>query len=419
LSGSATLLLGGAAATALAQIVLLALLVRLEDGINVLGAYGLATAIIGVARTASEMGLRAVAATDYQLPANLSLYWRVRGGSVLFAAAVSLLACLMTSLGSSDLVFVGAVVAVKMVESCADLCYGVMQRASQADDQAISMVGRAALTVACLAVSAWLGISGDLAMWLVAAVSISWLIAYDLRRSAVCGRMVRQQLGANALPQGAGTRLAGLWRTCWPIGAAGMLGAVSQAAPRLLLDLFFTRSAVGVWTAAYTVGQALSLPNQALINAQMGRLTKTLATKGAAAYWAALRKEMLRALGVLLVLAPLAYVAAPFAMELLYGPEALATGAVLALIICARLVDESKGYLKLAQIARRKAMPYLWGTIGATSVTLALAYAFIPPLGLLGAGLSVLAAAIVTFAVGFTFVRRGFVRQEGAEGAPA
>lgn len=396
-------LLCGSGSFAVSQALIVVALAQFAGGVKAVGTYGVMASVVAVLRSASEMGLGQFAASEADLAWHYQSYWLVRSCALAFVFVSGLAACIWFARDMAEVGLACGVLLLKLSESASDLSYGIFQRVSNARIQAYAMLGRAAAVSASVCFVAFITSSGAATILAAAGIAWVWFATFDRVQAS---RVVGQAGGARTNKNGwKGAR--GLISVAWPIGAAGLFSSVASAAPRILLELFLGRAAVGVWTAAYTIGQAFGLVNQAMLASVAGRLGRVYASSpGSAIFAGELARVIVAQLGMMALVLPAAYFAAPAVMAFAYGQDFVVSGVLLALILCSVIFNSIKGYLKFGLIVQRDSLSLVVLGAFSAATSIALLSVLVPIFGLDGAGWSILLLSASSFALtGVMFVR--------------
>jgi O-antigen/teichoic acid export membrane protein len=386
-------------------------LARLDEGLELVGAYGLIAAVLAIVRPLAELGLRPTLATEFAVARNIISYIAVRALGIALICSVGLVASVHLGRDGLEQAFLAAVVLLRASDSASDFCYGIMQRASHARWQGVSQVLKGTGITALLLLSLAFNSTGTTTMVLMAACSLAWVVSYDLRRARDCMSVIRREEEGHGTDLGSvrSYSVVGLLVLSWPMGIAALANGVTQALPRLMLGAYFDRATVGIWTAVYSLGQMVGLANQAFLAAEVGRLGEQYRKMRRVDYWRILRARVVMVMASILLIVPVIYVCAPTLMRILYGSEFVVGGMVVTYVIGARVFDAARAYLKVTQIIRRKMMTQAVSAVGLVLASLLMAYVFIPKWGIYGAALMTITLSAGSFLAAISVVRYGLL----------
>lgn len=368
------------------QFGMLSILARFTSPTEV-GRYAIALAISGPVFVFANLKLRQVLATDAAGQFAFGQYLGQRIiTSVLASAAVAAVA-LVLGMDGRTLATVLAVTAFKAFESVIDMLYGAMQRQEQMQLIARSQVWRGI---------GGLLIFGALVIWTrrVELASIG-LALYTVPQMVTNVRRVKG-LGMSARPLfGRSAQMRLTWLAL-PLGVSVTAGALTVNVPRYFLQASGGPAVLGIFAAlAYVL-----LMSGTIIGALGQAASPRLANLFAAGEQVRFKRTLARlvalglALGVVGV-AGAALFGAP-ALRLVFGDEYAVHADVLVVLMVAAAVQYSVVFLGTSVNAIRRFAVQMPIGIGALIVVAVTAMLAVPPLGLMGGALAVLASQIFT-----------------------
>ena len=327
------------------QFAVLMLLARLA-GIDDVGRFGFATAVITPVYWLADLGLRTNKTTDV---ANLHsfadlLALRLVTTALGYASILALAAAL--SADRVTMAIAAVFGAAKGVEAVSDLAYGVFQRHGRMALFARSMIARgvgglaafAALLVLTGSVAA--AFAGPLAVWAAAC------LAHDLPLARGLSRGEERRV-----------RWARLWPTAvasLPLGGVQFLAALNTALPRFFVERLLGLEALGAFTAVSYVLQAANTTVTAVSRSISGHLADLFQ----AGRPAAVRRTVTRCAAATLLVGVAGLVASWLLGErilaLLFGPELRGQGVLLVLIVAVAVLRATGIVLQAGPIARRR-----------------------------------------------------------------
>lgn len=381
---------------ALGQWGVLTLLAR-YGGPAMAGMYGLGLALSAPIMSVAMLQLRSVQVTDSRGEHPFADYFGTRivwtVAAILFIAAWALLA------GYSDaqtLWVVLLVAAAKAFDSLSDIVRGVFQRHERMDYSSVSLMlkGIGALLAAALVIR-----TNDavIVTATVAGMYLVTFIGYDLpwARSLLKVAEEPQPLHRRLTPR---FSIVAIGRLSWislPLGVVMGLISLQVNIPRLALESFADLTALGYFTAIVYPVLAGQMIIGALGQSAAPRMARYFLTD-LAAYRRLLRKLLLVAAGLGLVLVLGIQLLGETFLRTLYGPDYAAYHpefVILAVATAVQLVSSCWGYALTSARKFRVQVALVGGSCAATAVAAAL---LVPNWGLRGAALTVLVGAIAT-----------------------
>ena len=327
------------------QFVILMMLVRLA-GVEDVGRFGYATAVITPIYWLMDLGLRTNKTTD---TANLHSFSDLLALRVLttllgYGLILSVAAALVDDEATLAIVAVFGVA--KGFEAVSDVAYGVFQRHGRMALFARSMIARGFGGLAAFAaLLIWSGsvavaFLGPLVVW--AAVCLAHDLPQARRLSAGEERRVTwRQLGPIAVAS-------------LPLGGAQFLAALNMALPRIFVEQMAGIEALGVFTAVSYILQSANMMMTALSRAIAGHLADLFqAGQADAVRRTVARYALATLLGGLSGLA-VAWLGGEVILGLLFGPELRGQTLVLTLIVAAAVLRALGIILQTAPTARRQ-----------------------------------------------------------------
>lgn len=314
ITGQAAKFTAGNLVYMIGQFVFLTLIARLGNPALV-GAYGLATAILNPMFFFTKLGMRRAQASDAVEHFTFSAYQMLRN-IVLVAAFLFGLACMPFLPSEGGMLFIfGAVLLSRVAESSADLYYGFLLQKQAQGIIAISLVLRAIACITCFLVL--YSVTGS-PVYAVAGMPLGWTLVYFL---------YDRPQSAALMPQGQGGRRpsrATLWllfQTLWPLAIGGGLSQLQQSFPRLLVGQVFDIATLGAIVPALQLHVMVMTLGQSVAQSLLPSLADSIQNRGRKGA----RRQVLISVGVLA--APLLIgIGAAFAfggliISLVFGPD--------------------------------------------------------------------------------------------------
>lgn len=305
------------------QFVFLTLLARLGNPALV-GAYGLATAILNPMFFFTKLGMRRAQAADSTEAFTFSSYQTLRN-VVLVLAFIAGLACVPFLPAEEGMLFVFVAILVSRVaESSADLYYGFLLQRQAQGIIAMSLILRAVACVAAYLALYW--ITGS-PLYAVAGMPLGWMLvyfAYDRPQSEAL------------MPQDGRERpdratLWALFNMLLPLGISGGLSQIQQSLPRLLVGQVLDIETLGAIVPALQVHVMVIVLGQSVAQSLLPSLAEAVQVRGGRG----VRRQVLGAIAVLslplLLSIVLSFAVGGFLVNLVFGEGYGPSGAFLGL----------------------------------------------------------------------------------------
>lgn len=225
------------------QFGILAVLARMTNP-EIVGLFGLALAIATPIVMFTNLGLQIALATDASNNFRFGEYAALRaigtGVALFILAAVGILFF-------SDppaLTIFAALAAAKIVETYTDLCYGQFQKMERIDLMARSQIMRGPMTFLLFTFLLWSTGRAEMAFF---AQLIIWLTVALLHDRRIVNRSLPSE--DTRLTTVTRARLWELTRIVWPLGINAVAAALSNNAPRLIVQTVLGLATLGYFTA--------------------------------------------------------------------------------------------------------------------------------------------------------------------------
>jgi O-antigen/teichoic acid export membrane protein len=317
----------------------------------------------------------------------------------LVTGLLGLLACTVIAWAwlGSQLSLVVAVGLKKMLECIGELILGAYQRADRLELLASSMTLRA-LGDVCVVPGVFV-LSGSLPLALVAGCgsSAAILVAYDVPRL----RRLGERLGRAP----SWRRLLTLARDGTPAGLTATLTSLNGSLPRYLLEVYRDRALLGYFVSLTQLLQAGTLVNTAIAHAELSALSRSLG-QGRARFRKRLGRVGVAQVGVQLVALGLMVVAGGKILAAVYRPEYAQYATVAIMLFLGAAVRAVVGALSAGHMVLRSVRAEAAATAMTGVATAAFGLWWIPPWGLMGAALAILAAAALNVVTSGWIIRR-------------
>lgn len=380
-----------------------------EVGIFALG-LAVSTPILAFA----NLQLRQVQATDSCQLYVFGDYMALRLSTTILALLVIAGVALIGYPGLQALVIIMVGLA-GAFETMSDVCYGRLQQSERMDIISYSMIVKGPLSLIGLIIA--VVITGSL-IWAAIGHAVGKLLVLVFYELPTVARLLHSQssgssgeLAAPAQAESLQPRwdLPTMLKLSWlslPLGTATMLDSLRDQLPRYFLQFYLGPSALGIYAALSAVVRAAGLIVDSLGQSATPRLAKLYAVPAKRAFV----RLLLKLVGVGLVMGVVGIVASLLlgrpVLMLIYTPEYAQQVGVFVVIAYTAAVSSLVGTLGYGIRAMRLFRPTLVLMIISTLTTAIAAYLLVPPYGLSGAALSLLAGKIITGLIGCGIVVR-------------
>ena len=380
----------GQATYIVSQFFVLLLLTRLA-GVEEVGRFGYATALITPIYWLTDLGLRTNKTTDTSSLHSFSDLLALRLLTTALGYGLILAIAALLAADAATLAVTVVFAAAKGVETLSDVAYGVFQRHGRMAQLTRSMVMRSLGSLGAFAIllvltgSVPTAFAGHLLIW------TGVYVVHDLpearRLSAAEERRVRW---------------ARLWPTViasLPLGGAQFLSALNTALPRLFIERFAGLEALGIFTALAYFLQAANTTATAVSRSIAGHLADLFQ----AGRPAAVRRTIVRYVAVIVAIGVggllIAWPAGNAVLGFVFGPDLQGQTTVLMLILATAVLRSAGIVLQTAPIARRRFMTMV--RLRALDAALVAAASFAGGVlaGIEGVAAGLVAAAAVQFAL--------------------
>jgi len=355
---------------------------------EMVGKYALGLAVTAPVIVFSNLQLRGIQATDARRDYSFSDYVSLRIYATLLAFAVI---AALASLGSYSLDTRAVIVLVglsKAFESISDVFYGLLQQHERMDRIAISMMIKGPLSLAVLAGVVYSTRSLVAGAAALAAVWLCLMLTYDLRSCHVLhrGRII---IHANMAV------LVKLALLALPLGIVMLLISLNTNIPRYLIEHYLGERDLGFFAAIAYIMVSGGTVVSALGQSAVPRLAKYYAAGDREAFVRLLCRLLLTGLLIGATGFAVVLVAGRSVLSALYTPDYARHATVFTMVAIASCVIYIASFLGYGMTAARyfKLQVPLMAMVAVSTATSG--YLLIPRYGLMGAAMSLLAAAIV------------------------
>jgi O-antigen/teichoic acid export membrane protein len=358
-------------------------------GAVAVGEFALAVAVTTPIMMFAQLRLRDVVATDTTGERPFSDYLTLTALTAVAAIPVVLVVAWLLEGWTPLLWTVLAWATARGIESLSLILYGLEQQRDEMSRVGRSMIARGVLAVILVAVVFSLTHRVALAAAAIASAYAAVLVLYDARGT------FREILNTEGFRRPEFRALRTLAIGALPLGVFALLTSLNDNIPRLLLNGAHGIAALGVFGAFGFIIVGGSTVTRALGQAAGPRLAGALAKDDAILF----RTQLLNLLGVAIGLAVLALaVAALFGavfLRLAFGPEFAAHQSDFMLVVFYAGLLFMASPLTVALIAARRYRAQMAIQIAAVASVLLVGIVAIPPLGITGAALSLIAGGVV------------------------
>lgn len=357
---------------------------------EMVGQFALALAVTAPVVMFANLQLRAVQATDAKRAYDFSDYLGLRLLTTAAALALIVGVALLAGYRAETALVIVFVGLAKACEALSDVIFGLLQQRERMDRIAKSLMIEGPATLVVMA--AVLALTGSIAA-AAAAMALVWLLQLLLYDARSAMRILR----AAPRPRWHAPTLRRLAWLALPLGVTMLLISLNANIPRYVMERAWGEADLGIFAALAYLIVAGNTVVGALGQAASPRLAAYYAARDARAFRALLLR--LIAIGALLGAAGVTVallLGAPL-LTLIYGPAYAAHADVFTLVMLAGGIGYVSSFLGYGMTAARffRAQAPLFAAVVAANALAALA--LIPPLGLRGAALTLLATASVQF----------------------
>lgn len=352
---------------------------------EMVGQFALALAVTAPVVMFANLQLRAVQATDARRAYDFSDYLGLRLLTTAAALALIALIALLSGYRAETALVILFVGLAKGCEALSDVIFGLLQQRERMDRIAKSLMIEGPATLVVMAAVLALTHSVAAAAAAMALVWLLQLVLYDARSAA---RLLR----ARPRPRWHGPTLRRLAWLALPLGVTMLLISLNANIPRYVMERAWGEAELGIFAALAYLIVAGNTVVGALGQAASPRLAAHYAGGRARAFRGLLLKlvgmgALLGAAGVTVAL----LLGEPL-LALIYGPAYAAHADVFVLVMLAGGIGYVSSFLGYGMTAARffRAQAPLFAAV--VAVTTLAALALIPPFGMRGAALALIAS---------------------------
>jgi O-antigen/teichoic acid export membrane protein len=372
---------------------------------EIVGQFTLGLAITAPVILFTNLHLRVVQSTDAQYQYLFSDYLGLRSiGTVVAILTIAIIAFATGYRGEMLLVIITIGIA-KGFEAISDVFYGLLQQHERMDRIAISMIIKGFLSLLMLGLGVYL--SGGI-LWGVVGLAVSWfavLIVYDFRSGVL---LLKSSISTLNLEKPRSDRFANRLKPRWhlptlrklilltlPLGFVMMLISLNSSIPRYFIERYLGQRELGVFAALAYLIVAGNMVIGALGESAIPKLSKYYASGDAGSFQSLLFK--LAGIGLLLGIGGVlvSLFAGKEILTLLYRAEYAQYSSLFVWLMISggiTYVASFFGYGMVAVRYFRIQIPLFLFVVTTLSVC---CLWLIPQIGLLGAAIALIVAAIV------------------------
>ena len=368
---------------------------------EIVGQFTLGLAVTAPVFMFTNLQLRAVQATDARQEYLFSDYLALR----LIGTGLALLAIATITIAAgyrleTSLVILCMAIA-KAFESISDVFFGLIQQHERMDRIAVSLIIKGPLSLLLLGMGIYL--TGSV-LGGVVGLALAWafvLVGYDIRIGASILKALPLTSPVPLRPRFSWKILSKLVWLALPLGFVMMLISLNTNIPRYFIERYLGERELGIFAAMAYLMVAGDMVVSALAQSATPRLAKYYATGNRAAFFTLLLKltgiAALPGLGGVAV----ALVAGKQILTLLYKPEYAQYADVFVLLMVAAGINYTFAFLGYGRTAARYFLIQVPLSFLVTSASAIACFWSIPNIGLRGAALALIVAAIVEAASNF------------------
>jgi O-antigen/teichoic acid export membrane protein len=386
---------------AAAQWGILVLLAKLGSP-EMVGQFALGLAITAPVILFANLQLRSVQATDARRDYTFADYLGLRLLTTLAAYAVIVAIVLIAGYGQETALVILFIGAAKAFEAISDIFFGLLQQHERMDRIAKSLMIEGPLTLAVMGLILY---GTRSVAWATLGMAVVWalqLALYDLRSGLLI-------LGAGAwqraLPR---FRMDILRRLAWlalPLGFVMLLISLNTNIPRYVIERYLGKEQLGIFAAMAYLMVAGTTVVFALGQSASPRLSQYYSDQNYGAYWRLLRRLLMLGAGLGGVGIVITLLFGQEILTIFYGETYGLHTDILTLIVLASSIGYCASFLGYGMTAARyfrAQMPVFAVVVATTTV---MSFMLIPRLGLAGAALTMIVAALVQFVLSFAILR--------------
>lgn len=381
---------------------------------EMVGQFTLGLAVTAPVFMLTNLQLRAIQATDTQQQYFFRDYLGLRLISTALALVVISAITLVAGYPWETLFIIWLVALSKAIESISDVFYGLIQQHERMDRIAMSLMMRGPLSLLMLGIGIYL--SGNI-LGGVIGLAVSWaivLVSYDIRSGASIlnnslaarqlGELTERKPSAILHPRWHLKTLGKLIELAFPLGLVMMLISLNSNMPRYFIERSLGERELGFFASIAYLMVAGNMVVSALGKSATPRLAKYYAAGNSTAF----RQLLIKLVGIGAVLGGLAILVALVAgrqiLTLFYQPEYAQHADLLVWLMIAAGIGYISSFLGYGMTAARYFRIQIFLFASTTTTSAVACFWLIPNLGLIGAGFSLLIAAIVQVVISLIIV---------------
>lgn len=370
---------------AIGQWSILAILTRMI-AVEYVGNYSYAVAFSAPIVLFFEMQLRALQVTDVNEEYTFGDYFGLRIVSSILCLIVVFLLSLYTRSSYQIILLISSVTLMKLIDSIADILYGVFQKEERMNFIAISRIIKGITIVISFSITLWY--SRNIVVSILAVTFMKGIVVvfYDLNKV---------RLSENITPSFDSVNFRELFISSLPLGVMSMLTSLDANIPKYVIEHFEGFDSLGYYSALSYINIAGGQMITAVSQAATPRLSKLYNMKDKNPFKVLLLKLTL--IGFLLGLISVLFIVL-FGRQfitILYGSSYAQYMNVFIVMMFAGAINYTSSFLGNAMTAARafKIQPFL-GIIWVVT-SLVFSVLLIPDFGLMGAAIALVISALI------------------------
>lgn len=381
---------------------------------EMVGQFTLGLAVTAPVLMFTNLQLRVIQATDAKHQYAFGDYLGLR--LVSTALALLVIAGITTGYRWETSVVILIVGVAKALESISDVFYGLFQQHELMERIAVSMMIKGPLSLLLLGIGVYL--TGSVA-WGVVGLAVAWalvLVGYDMRSGALILNILPNLQGIpvnqTKQPGARGQLQLGLVWLALPLGLVMMLISLNTNIPRYFIERHLGERELGVFAAMAYLMVVGSMVVNALGESASPRLAKYYAAGNSTAF----RTLLLKLLGIGVLLGGagtlVALVAGQEILTLVYRPEYAEHADLLVWLMVAAGIGYVSSFLGYGMTAARYFRIQMPVCALVTSTSAVACFWLIPLMGLLGAAIALIMAAIVQASISLAVIFQALQQME-------
>lgn len=367
---------------------------------TMVGQFALGLAVTAPVIMFSNLQLRGLLATDARRQFYFGDYFGLRLLMTSLAMVVIIGIAVVTGYRLETAVVVVLVGVMKAFDAISDVFYGLLQQYERMDRIAKSMMVKGVLSLLFLSAGVYLTRSVAVGAALMAAAMLARLVLYDLpsgRLALAANSGTEGVISGSIRPRFAMDTMKQLFVLALPLGLVMMLLSLNTNIPRYLLERYLGEGELGIFASLAYLLSAGTMVISALGQSASPRLAQTYTGNRMPAF----RRLVFQLLGIGALLGVTGILISVFLgkelLTLFYTSTYADSADVLVLVMIAAAIGYLSSFMGHAMTAARYLKIQLPLFVVVVASTSAASLYLIPELGMKGAGLALIAGAVVQF----------------------